>query len=364
MLSDYFWKAGGFDSHFKGWGIEDIDLGYRLSLFGKLAFLENFKGIHVPHDRRFLRNEQENVSNLKYMLTKYQRFDVELNSLYRTTPEFLVKFKTLFNRMDMLHLSDVSKEFDDNTVYINSISFKHPRGMLVYKNGEYEKTYELLGLSTWFKDKSISKVILSGNIFLYPITVICGILQESLRISSIVMVESSIPKSRLDWSGFPNITSLQPQKRNDYRAYDLMEFEFDEQGDYILVTSEIIEMNSNTYIPQMISLEKINKIGEQRNLSKYYCVVDFTNNGGNLTILNYMKMSLNIDYLGIYTANFSNSKFGKTLPNHLYCLFSMKTPLIVIVEKLDDFDFENILWQNRIHNNDIIVDYDGNITVF
>lgn len=364
VLSDCFWKVGGFDSNFKGWGIEDIDLGYRLSLFGKLAFLENFKGIHIPHNRKLLQYEQENVLNLKYMLTKYQRFDVELNSIYRTTPEFLLKFKSLFKRMEMLHLSDVSIEFDENVIYINSISFKHPRGMLIYKNGEHEETYELLGLSTWFNDKSISKVILSGNVFLYPIAVICGILQESLRIGSTVMIESSIPKSRLDWSGFPNISSLQPQKRNDYRAYDLMEFEFNEQDNYIFVTSEIIEMNSHTYVPKMISADKINVIKNQYRLSKHYCVIDFTNNNGNLIVLNRLKELLNIDYLGIYTANFSNCGFGEALPNHLYSLFSINTPLIVIVEKLADFDYENGLWQNRVHNKDMIIDSEGKIIVF
>lgn len=364
VLSDYFWKVGGFDSYFNGWGIEDIDLGYRLSLNGKIAFLENFRGIHIPHERKFLQYEQENVFNLKYMLKKYQRFDVELNSIYRTTPAFLVKFKILFNRMSMLHLSDVSIDFNENVVYINSISFDHPKGMLIYKNGDSEKTYELIGISTWFKNKSVSKVIISGNIFLYPITVICGILQESLRISSTVMIESSIPKNRLDWEGFPNITSLQPQKRNDYRAYDLMEFEFNQQGNYIFVTSEIIEMNSNTYIPKMIPLDKIYEIKKLNNLSKKYCVIDFTNNSGNQIVLNCLKKSLGIDYLGIYSANFFNGESYKNLPNHLYCLFSMNTPIIVVVDKLAEFDYENSLWQNRIHNNDIIIDSEGEIIVY
>lgn len=365
VLKNYFWNSGGFDSSFKDWGIEDIDLGYRLSLLGKLAFIENFKGIHVPHNRNFLRLEQENVRNLRCMLMKYQRFDIELTSIYRTTPAFLLEFKILLQRMSMLHVPELSIiDAEDNCLYINTISFNNPRGSVVFKRKNAEEKYELIGLSTWFPDKSIKKVIISSSVFLYPISVLCGILQEGIRVGKKVFIQGNIPKHRLDWSGFPNLTSLQPQKRNEYRAYDLMEFNFENMDKYIHVTSDIIEMNAKTHIPQIISIDNIKKIQQERNLLKKYCVLDFTNNSGRRTILTELKKGLNIDFIGIYSVDFSmNEDYKITIPNYLFNLFSIKTPLVIIVEKIKDFDSYNKFWQNRVHYNDIIIDYEGNIVV-
>ena len=58
-----------------------------------------------------------------------------------------------------------------------------------------------------------------------------------------------------------------------------------------------------------------------------------------------------------------NENYKITVPNYLFNLFSIKTPLVIIVEKIKDFDLYNTLWQNRVHNNDIVIDYDGNIVV-
>ena len=267
--------------------------------------------------------------------------------------------------MSMLHVPELSIiDAEDNCLYINTISFNNPRGSVVFKRKNAEEKYELIGLSTWFPDKSIKKVIISSSVFLYPISVLCGILQEGIRVGKKVFIQGNIPKHRLDWSGFPNLTSLQPQKRNEYRAYDLMEFNFENMDKYIHVTSDIIEMNAKTHIPQIISIDNIKKIQQERNLLKKYCVLDFTNNSGRRTILTELKKGLNIDFIGIYSVDFSmNEDYKITIPNYLFNLFSIKTPLVIIVEKIKDFDSYNKFWQNRVHYNDIIIDYEGNIVV-
>ena len=92
--------------------------------------------------------------------------------------------------------------------------------------------------------------------------------------------------------------------------------------------------------------------------------MDFTNNSGRRTILTELKKGLNIDFIGIYSVDFSmNEDYKITIPNYLFNLISIKSPLVIIVEKIKDFDSYNKFWQNRVHYNDIIIDYEGNIVV-
>ena len=70
---------------------------------------------------------------------KYQRFDIELTSIYRTTPVFLLEFKILLQRMSMLHVPELSIiDAEDNCLYINTISFNNHRGSVVFKRKNAE----------------------------------------------------------------------------------------------------------------------------------------------------------------------------------------------------------------------------------
>jgi glycosyltransferase involved in cell wall biosynthesis len=74
-----FWSAGGFDEGFSGWGVEDLELGYRLA--GRsTGFLLSRDGwaIESPHDRDVQANSVSNRRNALQFLLKHGEPVVEL----------------------------------------------------------------------------------------------------------------------------------------------------------------------------------------------------------------------------------------------------------------------------------------------
>ncbi|WP_340022739.1 glycosyltransferase [Paenibacillus sp. FSL K6-1096] len=66
-------EIGGFDPNFKGWGCEDIELGYRLCQNGSSIYLnENAKNYHLEHPRSSEIPKQF-MDNFTYMYNKHNR---------------------------------------------------------------------------------------------------------------------------------------------------------------------------------------------------------------------------------------------------------------------------------------------------
>jgi glycosyltransferase involved in cell wall biosynthesis len=64
--------VGGFDESFRGWGGEDIDLGYRLHREGARFVLSRAAAaVHVPHEKDFRANLETAQRNYEYMDRKY-----------------------------------------------------------------------------------------------------------------------------------------------------------------------------------------------------------------------------------------------------------------------------------------------------
>ncbi len=64
--------VGGFDEAFRGWGGEDIDVGYRLHLDGARVVLSRAAAaLDIPHPKTFAVNMQTAVENYRYMARKY-----------------------------------------------------------------------------------------------------------------------------------------------------------------------------------------------------------------------------------------------------------------------------------------------------
>lgn len=82
----YASAAGGFDEGFKGWGLEDAEFGYRLSLqglrFEMVRKAECFQSLHAP-----LTSDQHDEwsRNLAYFCTKHQDPAVALQALFQAT---------------------------------------------------------------------------------------------------------------------------------------------------------------------------------------------------------------------------------------------------------------------------------------
>lgn len=362
VLSDIFRRIRGFAEDYPGWGVEDIDLGYRISRCGKIAFLRGFSGIHLPHRRSVIYAEQDNCFNLKRMLQKYQSFDIELISVYRMSAKKLYEFKTFLNRMRLIELTNIPVESETNILYVNPLSSKNPYGnlLLIDYNGE-KHSFDLIGISTFFDDKSISKVYISGNIVLYPLSVICGILQECLRISNTVLLQSKLPNYRIDWSGFLNLTLLQPQKRNEYRIHDLVEFSLNITPDhkYYRVTSDYLAMEDRKTVYPRIKLDAYAKGSI---INKTYCVINLTRGAGYRLLISQLSNDYGLNIVGTYNPSFLTQTFfaPEHFPKQLYPLLNLNTPILLIVEDVERFDFEFSDWIARKDGFDLIVDTNGN----
>lgn len=360
ILREVFIKIGGFEESFVGWGVEDIDLGYRISLNGSISFLRGFSGIHVPHNRNVLYAEQDNCNNLKAMLKKYQRYDIELISVYRGSANILEKMRMFMNRMRLISLPQLSEKETKDILYVNSVSLKCPNGKLVYydKDGN-KKVYEMIGISTFFESKSISTIIISKDIVLYPISMICSVLQECMRVGCCVYLEGDEVNHRLDWSDFPNLTLLQPQKRNEYRIHDFMEINFteDENQKRYLVTSDYLDLEVPKTVPSKLSY----KSEDYPNIiSKTYCVINLSFGTGYRMLLKQLTEIFQLNYVGTYSID---NGFGEANPNEipqaLSPLLCLKTSILFVVNNVEAFNYKSV--ELRKGKNDLFIDCKGKI---
>ncbi|MEU3855372.1 glycosyltransferase [Streptomyces sp. NPDC029554] len=74
-----FWRVGGFDEDFTGWGGEDIELGYRLHNHGlPMTISRESWGIEAPHERTHDANVSTLLRNCDLFLSKHPSLLPEL----------------------------------------------------------------------------------------------------------------------------------------------------------------------------------------------------------------------------------------------------------------------------------------------
>lgn len=90
LRADDFWAVGGFDEEFRGWGVEDLELGYRLYRHGvTLQVSRDAWVIDSPHDRDWPSNLRELAVNLLRMVGKYPEPVMEIGWALSTKGELL-----------------------------------------------------------------------------------------------------------------------------------------------------------------------------------------------------------------------------------------------------------------------------------
>ena len=72
-----------FDLKFHGYGVEDLEWAYRVSLAGiPIVMSEGVFGIHLPHQRNVAANRQTEEANYRYFLGKWPSVEVELATVF------------------------------------------------------------------------------------------------------------------------------------------------------------------------------------------------------------------------------------------------------------------------------------------
>jgi GT2 family glycosyltransferase len=72
-----------FDQHFYGYGVEDLEWGYRICEAGiPIVLKQDVWGIHLPHPRSIAKNRATERTNYRYFLRKRPEVDVELTCAF------------------------------------------------------------------------------------------------------------------------------------------------------------------------------------------------------------------------------------------------------------------------------------------
>jgi glycosyltransferase involved in cell wall biosynthesis len=67
-----FHAVGGFDEGFRGWGLEDVELGYRLAARGaQVVVSRQAWAVDVPHDRNMKSESESVLRNARYFLERH-----------------------------------------------------------------------------------------------------------------------------------------------------------------------------------------------------------------------------------------------------------------------------------------------------
>ncbi len=127
VRKDILERVGLFDENFKGWGFEDIELGYRLHRLG-LNFVFNLEAwcLHYPHPR--VPFEKRNIQNQNNWLKTYNKYldpALEIWPIAWRNPKeydiYLQDLKDIIlkNTKEILILNDILETLcnDDNIIY-------------------------------------------------------------------------------------------------------------------------------------------------------------------------------------------------------------------------------------------------------
>jgi glycosyltransferase involved in cell wall biosynthesis len=159
-----------FDEEFRGWGVEDLEWGYRICASGiPIVLRADVYGLHLPHVRDAVANFRKGRGNWLRFLRKWPRPDVELaaafgdvdaNSLF---PEFQRELKEV-NRRAGGTLGTISGTINGNRVIVIGASLGveqrviDPALLASFDDPADVEVLPLVGLGLPYEDASIDEV--------------------------------------------------------------------------------------------------------------------------------------------------------------------------------------------------------------
>ena len=204
IWKDFYLELGGFDSKFtRGWGAEDIELGYRAYCNdGKIMINKDIVCYHIYHDDSFLSKKLQLKSNLEYFYNKYLDWETELFTYehfiwpinYAELRFAVITKKHLLSEFNNIkeiinHMSGRTINFGviDPLVINNKLITCH---LLSNYEGKSENSLSLLGTKTNFNDKEFDLALVSENYALLGKEFFELVVAEASRVSKRIFIAS------------------------------------------------------------------------------------------------------------------------------------------------------------------------------
>jgi GT2 family glycosyltransferase len=175
-----------FDENFHGWGAEDMEWSYRLSISNwKILFAKECNGNHIPHERNVATNVVSENKNLQYFFKKWPTYEVEIVTWLNDFDacEWFNKYGNILSKFEIRVWEICTKEMTILLVGFSSSDIKN------YVKDEHIsiKEYSLLGVCLPYKEKDIDFTIISNNYSTLPNFALNRVLEEAERVSKQVV---------------------------------------------------------------------------------------------------------------------------------------------------------------------------------
>jgi len=361
-----FDQAGGFDEIFVSWGSEDNDFGYRISACGRIGYLPNVHGFHLPHPRNLWDENLFDHDNIRYMLDKYRCWQIELMMSFDTSGKMYTLVDRIRKDIRSWNLTYMSPQTIPETIWINIPTEMHPDETVIWYNrkGEEIRT-SLLGISVPCCDLYFSTAYITADIFCYPMVITSRILQECLRISKKVVLLPVKETRRYRWPD-ACLAELPELYRSVFPSNDTMEYQFlpERDGSYQVVSSEMRERLQKTrsqcpIFPGKLAREKWR---EFRYTDQHRFILVNLTNRDTETIREKLEHALGTTFEQSYTFTPSQKK-TITLQDALpLAVCQITSPLFLVVNACDRVIADDY-WNSQRANTegDLIFDLSGDL---
>jgi len=192
-----FNRVGGFDEDFISWGIEDVELGYRLWRNGcRFEYEPEALGYHHPHPRDVLGQAHTNRDNRLLAFQKHPHYDMELFATVRGR-YFLRTLRYINALRAARFLPDYSLLLPDLRGFVRAktlmvgfptetVCALKPVTSIGFFSDGFD--YDLIGVRTPFKTDSFDVAIVSDIWRALPFSLMCKLFDEMRRVTRFVIL--------------------------------------------------------------------------------------------------------------------------------------------------------------------------------
>jgi hypothetical protein len=155
-----------FDEEFRGWGVEDLEWGYRIAKSGiRIELRDDICGFHLPHPRDLAANMASETKNFRYFLSKWPGPGLELTIVFgemranRLFEGFTDELAALDGGRQLGTVRGLAEGKDTVVLGVTFDEDQRPPETVVeeYLHGcQRLETWPLVGLALPFDDKSVA----------------------------------------------------------------------------------------------------------------------------------------------------------------------------------------------------------------